>query len=113
MDMPPRGLTTGVELVEVHDGDTVRVKISYEIDVRLLDCWAPELKEAGGIEAAVFLRNLLIDAKELTLHVPASGRRRLGDLLTLSRVRGRLFTPDGRDASEVMVESNHARRSKP
>ena len=27
----------------IHDGDTIKVKVTKEYSVRLIDCWAPEI----------------------------------------------------------------------
>ncbi len=58
MSAPPRiGLTLPATVLEVHDGDTLRVELRIVADVRLCGdakkklCYAPELKEPGGIES--------------------------------------------------------------
>ena len=41
---PEQNLTTSAVVEEVYDGDTVVVSIQKEIRVRMLDCWAPEVR---------------------------------------------------------------------
>ncbi|MCP9473344.1 MAG: hypothetical protein NNA30_11480 [Nitrospira sp.] len=43
-DPPPLGVCLPGRVVEVHDGDTLTVEVRYLLKVRLVDCWAPELK---------------------------------------------------------------------
>lgn len=49
------------EVVEVHDGDTLTMNIDQGLNghqyeaLRLVDCWAPELNEPGGVAARDFL----------------------------------------------------------
>ena len=45
------GLTLPGNVLDVHDGDTVTVEVKRTLRIRLLDCWAPELRDAGGLEA--------------------------------------------------------------
>lgn len=51
------------KLISVHDGDTVRVVLDQgfydtkEINVRLLNVFAPELKQAGGADVRDFVHS--------------------------------------------------------
>ncbi|MBD2652772.1 thermonuclease family protein [Synechocystis sp. FACHB-383] len=54
----------------VHDGDTFRAVADVtneEIKVRLACIDAPEIKQAGGIEARDYLRSMLTDNREIIL----------------------------------------------
>jgi hypothetical protein len=48
---PRPGWTTAGEVVAVKDGDTVRVRLTREFDVRLLDCWADESRRDPRIKS--------------------------------------------------------------
>jgi hypothetical protein len=48
---PQPGWTTAGEVVAVKDGDTVRVRLTREFDVRLLDCWAAESRRDPRIKS--------------------------------------------------------------
>lgn len=111
---PQPGWVTRAKVVEVYDGDTVTVEIRKRIRVRLLNCWAPEIRtrdeaeKAKGIAARDHLKDL-IDQKEVILSIPA--RRRIGDSFSFDRALGRIYL-DGKDVSQLMVESGHATRDK-
>lgn len=95
-------------VVSVHDGDTLTAEVTLRMNVRLLDCWAPELREPGGKES----RDKLVEiagGKSGLLTVPLGDD--LGDSLTFGRVLGRLEI-DGHDVSEQMVESGRATKTK-
>lgn len=108
MNKPPDGWTVPCELVRVHDGDTVRVRITKELNIRLLDCWAPELSKSGGVASREHLKELL-DGMELTLHIP--GDESIAHLFTFSRLLGRIFAGET-DASEAMIKDGFATREK-
>lgn len=104
------------EVVEVYDGDTMTVRVSVDLRVRLLDCWAPELKtrdaaeKVKGAAAMEHLRKLAPTGSKAQLTIPLNGDR-LDDILTLGRVLGRVSV-DGKDLSEQQVKAGHARVSK-
>ncbi len=113
----PRGqISVPCEVVEVYDGDTMTVRVSVDLRVRLLDCWAPELKtkdqaeKVKGIASMEHLRKLAPVGSKAQLTIPINGDR-LDDVLTLGRVLGRVSV-DGKDLSEQQVAANHARASK-
>jgi endonuclease YncB( thermonuclease family) len=113
----PRGqISVPCEVVEVYDGDTMTVRVSVDLRVRLLDCWAPELKtkdqaeKVKGIASMEHLRRLAPSGSKAQLTIPLNGDR-LDDVLTLGRVLGRVSV-DGKDLSEQQVKASHARASK-
>ena len=57
---PVPGWATTCELDRVIDGDTIDVRVSRVIRVRLLDCWAPETRDPGGPESTANLKKLLV-----------------------------------------------------
>lgn len=83
---------------KIHDGDTAtKARITLDIQIRYLDCWAPELDEPGGIEAREAAK--AVEGKSGRLVIPLEGKNNLADLLTFGRVLG-TFYPDGSDESE-------------
>jgi len=114
--MPEPGWTTAAEVTEVYDGDTVTVRVTKEFRVRLLGCWAAEVRTTDddekqrGIAARDHLRGL-IDGKAVLLEIPTQHNGDVGKSISMSRVLGRLYL-DGENVSELMVESGHATRDK-
>lgn len=95
---PPLGLSLPVVVNKIHDGDTATdVEIKLHVQVRYLDCWAPELKEAGGKESAASAK--LAEGKSGRLFIPIGDARNLSDLFTFGRVVGEIWL-DGASESE-------------
>lgn len=116
MKHPPIGLTTFAKLVRIKDGDTAVVEVTRTIDVRFLDCWAPEIhgdEKPQGDEAKAYLASLISPGETVVLHVPGSDDGKLADLMTLGRVLGYLWrTGDTLSLSERMVRAGHATTEK-
>ena len=126
---PQPGWTTVGEVVAVPDGDTVRVRITRELDVRLPDCWAEESRrdpriknhidqEAAklrGIAAAEHLRRVALGKRctlQILTHTDATETTSdVGDVFSLSRVIGRVWV-GGKDLSELQVERGYATATK-
>jgi endonuclease YncB( thermonuclease family) len=112
---PQPGWVTTAKVVEVYDGDTVTVEIRKQLRVRLLDCWAPEIRtrdeqvKADGIKSRDHLRRL-IEQKEVILSIPA--RSRIGDSFSFDRALGRIYL-GGKDVSALQVEAGYATKEKP
>lgn len=121
-EAPPEGLTTDCEIVNVVDGDTVDLKVSYVIRIRLIDCWAPESRtldreeKRRGIKATKYMQALAEERPKVRLHIP--GGNSLADILTFDRILGRIWRldedgiPEERDLSETMIGAKHATRRK-
>ncbi len=115
-DEPRSQISVPCEVVEVYDGDTMTVRVSMDMRIRLLDCWAPEVKtkdqaeKVKGIAAREHLLKLAPVGSKAQLTIPLDGDR-LDDILTLGRVLGRVSV-DGRDLSEQQVKAGHAKVSK-
>ncbi|MEK9811219.1 MAG: hypothetical protein VW362_12275, partial [Candidatus Nanopelagicales bacterium] len=121
-DPPPRGLVTEAVVVDVYDGDTLTVQpLLPAMRVRLLDCWAPEVRtrdaaeKVRGYESRDHLRKLLPNGSRIRLHIPTSNL--LEDSLTLGRVLGRVWRDtdgDGKldDVSSLQVDAGHATKTK-
>jgi len=107
------------EVIEVYDGDTVAVRLTVDVRVRLIDCWAPEIRTRNALEkqygqhARLTLAELL-HGERTHLVVPLSDADRLDDVLTLGRLLGRLWLADSQlDASHEMVRMGAAMGAKP
>lgn len=121
-DPPPRGLVTEAIVVDVYDGDTLTVQpLLPTMKVRLLDCWAPEVRTKNaaekqrGYEARDHLRRLLPNGSRVRLHVPTT--ERLQDSLTFGRVLGNVWRDTDDDGtldnvSKLQVAAGHATATK-
>ena len=126
---PQPGWITVGEVVAVPDGDTVRIRLTREIDVRLLGCWAAESRrdprikshidqgaaKLRGIAAKEHLTRIAL-GKRCVLMIPTQTdgdetASDVGDVFSLSRALGRVWV-DGKDLSELQVEHGYATRTK-
>src|SRR4051812_29044309 len=94
---PALGVCLEASVLDAHDGDTVTVEIKIKTQVRYLACWAPELKEPGGPEAATRAKEAI--GKHGRIYIPIDGARTVADLLTFGRVLGEIWL-DGEMESE-------------
>ncbi len=96
---------------EVHDGDTVTVHIEFSMRVRLIDCWAPELREGepGRRSKANLIK--LAAQKPCMVEVPLWDD--IGKSTSLGRILGRV-TVQGQDSdlSTQQVQCGFATRKK-
>jgi endonuclease YncB( thermonuclease family) len=119
---PDPGVTLDARVTRIVDGDTIdcTVLIPLVFRIRLLDCWAAETRTKNkdekrrGLAAKAYLEKL-IGQNPVRVHIP--GRAKLGDMLTLDRVLGRVWPiQDGKplrgDLSCRMVEAGHATPTK-
>lgn len=97
------------KIVEVYDGDTVTVELTIKARIRLLDCWAPELRDTGGKASRDAIKQF--EGKTGLLQVPLTGANRLDDVFTFGRVLGYVLV-DGKSISELQVTSGHATKEK-
>lgn len=109
---PERGLSLPCNVVQVYDGDTVTVDVTIRCRVRLIDCWAPELREAGGRESQKHLAQMAL-GKSGTLYIPTAEARHVGELFSFDRIVGRVWI-DGEliDLSQRMVAEGHATKTR-
>lgn len=114
---PPSGWTTAARITEVYDGDTITVEVTRRFRVRLLDCWAPEIRtrdaeeKARGLEAASHL-TALAEGRDAILHVPLEGID-AADAWSFGRVLGHVWVVgDDVSLSVRMVEAGHATKTK-
>ena len=116
-DAPPIGWTVQVKIVEVYDGDTVVVEIRKRVRVRLLDCWAPEIRtkdkdeKQKGYDSKEHLQTILPDGSDAILHIPGSVD--IGRSLTFGRFLGHLWADaEDENVSVQQVEAGHATETK-
>jgi len=115
-DDPQATINVPCKVTKVYDGDTVTVELKIKVRVRLLDCWAPEIRtkdaeeKRRGIESKQRMIELA-DGKHGVLVVPLSGVDRLDDIFTFGRLLGRIYI-DGEDVSAVMVRDGFATKTK-
>lgn len=112
---PPTGWTTDARVLSVYDGDTLELEVRRVVRVRLLDCWAPEIR--GGTEESKaaarasrdHLRQLVASGK-VRLHVPTRSDR-VDELFSFGRVLGYVWAGET-NVSEAQVEAGHATKTK-
>ncbi len=97
-------------VVRVVDGDTLDVEVTLRVRVRLLDCWAPEVRTEQGKKAAQRMRELVKDGKcRLVVPLPADGELRR--CFTFGRVLGRVYC-GGQDVGRQLVREGLASSHK-
>ena len=106
---PPAQLSLPCTIVEVYDGDTLTVEVSLKARVRLLDCWAPELRDAGGKASRDNLKQH--EGKEAILQIPLEGADRLDDIFTFGRVLGYIYVGEV-SLSDKQVREGFATKEK-
>tara|TARA_Y100001973_G_C4984674_1_gene225923 strand:+ start:62 stop:535 length:474 start_codon:yes stop_codon:yes gene_type:complete len=118
---PEQNLTTKAVIKEVYDGDTVVVTIQKDFRVRMLDCWAPEIKTRNteekkrGQKSKEFLKSLLHVDDTVIVKIPMTDR--IQDSFTFGRVLAYLWKDvdgDGKldDVSDVMIQKGFATKTK-
>lgn len=120
-NQPEQNLTTKAVVKEVYDGDTVVVTIQKDFRVRMLDCWAPEIKSRNikekerGQKSKEFLKSLLHVDDTIIVEIPMTDR--IQDSFTFGRVLAYLWKDidgDGKldDVSDVMIQKGFATKTK-
>lgn len=123
---PAPGLAGRCEIVEVYDGDTLTVEFTVRARVRLVDCWADEVRttddaeKARGIAARDHLGRLCglqWNGKHWAGRTPAmilapfAETGTLGNLFTLERLLARVWI-EGGELSALQRAAGHAARTK-
>ena len=106
MKEPEYGLCLPGEIVGQHDADTVKVKVSWVVTVRIEDLRMEELNSKDektrqiAVEADKYLRGFIPIGTKVKLWVkPSLGK--LASIFTFGRVVGRIFK-DGIDITDYM-----------
>jgi endonuclease YncB( thermonuclease family) len=110
--VPAFGMTVPVKVLSVRDGDTLKVRVQFECDVRLLDCWAPEVTGPEKLEGFKSRDSLMRMAlgKTGVLYVPLS-HENIGRATSMGRVLGHVYV-DGQDLSAEQVKKGFAKPEK-
>lgn len=101
LSSPEPGLTVVAEVVSVHDGDTIKVRITREFDVRVRDIDTPELKSVEGKEVQKIVENLVRTAKKVIVFIPSNDPTKLMDFNSFNRVVGDVYL-DGESLAETV-----------
>lgn len=99
-------------IVHVHDGDTVTVRVEVRMRVRLIGCWAPEIRGAekeAGLKSLINLQGKAWPGEACVVEIPLHDD--IGDATSLGRILGKVSV-DGVDLSDYQVSSGHAKRSR-
>lgn len=108
-DPPNEFYKVSAKVVSVHDGDTMTVAITKKINVRLLNCWAPELDEPNGILAKNTLLDLTPIGSDVIMEIPIS--ENLSNSFTFGRVLANIFK-NNENVGEILVEKGLAKVKK-
>ena len=107
--VPEPQIVLPAEVLDVHDGDTLKVSVSQVMSVRLLDCWSKELKDGGEPAKQNLLKKCPIGSK-VVLRVPIEPD--ISRMFTFGRVLGYIYK-DNENLSEVQVNDGFATKKKP
>jgi endonuclease YncB( thermonuclease family) len=114
MTAPALGLTARATVDRVIDGDTIDVSLVLPIRVRLLDCWAPEMRgedKLAGEDAKIFVESLLANRDQVVISIPSGQATAMGDVLTFGRVLAHIYVGDD-SLAELVVGAGLATREK-
>lgn len=113
VEVPAMGFTVPARVVEVYDGDTLTAEVKFVMRVRLLDCWAPEIKGPDRLKGFAARDNLkkLAEGKTGVLHIPLTSEN-IGDATSMGRILGKMII-NGDDLSYEQVKAKHATKTKP
>jgi endonuclease YncB( thermonuclease family) len=123
--LPPLGWSANGIVLRVGDGDTLRVRVFRDFEIRLLNCWCPETKldkrvpaakraeaKAAGIRAALHLDELAANQR-VRVRILGSADGDFRDSTSMKRVLGDVYLlRDGTNLAEAMVAAGHATREK-
>lgn len=116
MNRPPHELCLPVEYQRCCDDGTIVVSLAGSTriwNIRLIDCWCPEMHEPGGREAKQYAEKILKQCSNLAVYIPAPHDiHNLLANITFDRVPGHLFVNDTRTLSEMMVAGGHGTVTK-
>ncbi len=108
--LPSPMLQLPCRIMDTHDGDTLTVEIVTVVNVRLRDCWAPELSQVGGPESRDHLKELAKVGSRGVITVPLSDN--LSKSWTFGRLLGNVAVEGVGDLSESQVKAGHAKVKK-
>lgn len=108
-------------VVSIYDGDTVTLEFNVKANVRLLDCWAPEIKtkdqqeKLRGVASKKYLEGLLKINEEVSVRIPFDGN--ISNSVSLSRILGSVYKDVDGDGikdniSDIMTKQGYATKTK-
>jgi endonuclease YncB( thermonuclease family) len=114
-----------MEVVEVHDGDTVKLRVDrgggdhWVFWLRIASVYAPELSQPGGYEARDWLEQFIRQLPPKDWGMVTVTHRRMtsdNDVKSLDRWVGELYVSYGtatvRDVGQLIIDAGHATRVK-
>lgn len=117
MEYPELGWVTDVKYIKNYDADSIDLEIRKKIRVRLLDCWAPEIKSKDQYKKEIakegrdFVNSVLSSAKEIRLFIPTEQSGDFSHLMTFDRLLGYIWV-DGKNLNELIVKNEFASSKK-
>ena len=118
LNPPPQRHYPLARIVEVHDGDTLRLDVDLGFSVhayvwvRLLDVRAPELHQAGGAQAKVNVEGWLAEhspggyVSAITYQAPSKVKE-IREKMTFVRYVAMVVAEDGRYLNEWLREQGY------
>jgi endonuclease YncB( thermonuclease family) len=103
---PEAGWASKVKVERVIDGDTILVSVTRIFPIRVRNLRCAEKNEVGGLEAKNAASNLLNNAKEILVFIPAGNDLLLTDVNTFNRIIGDLYV-DGVSFQEWMINNGY------
>lgn len=97
--------------VRVVDGDTIDVTVTKTYRIRLVDCWAPEVKgdeRPEGLKSKAAMEAMAMDREGIVV-IPWKPHAK--DELTFGRHVGQFFV-DGVDVGDALVKAGFATKEK-
>lgn len=108
----PFGLSLRAKVTRVIDGDTVVATLEIPVNVRLKDCWAPEMNSEGGVESKKAMEDLAL-GKDVAVHVDTTKANNLSDLFSFGRIVADItVTGDEKTVSQKMIDAGYAMKTK-
>lgn len=118
---PKEGIVSSAVVESVYDGDTMTISIKKSFKVRMLDCWAPEIRTRNkeeklkGIASKEYLQSLVKEGDSVLVEIPMT--ENIGDSFTFGRVLAYVWKDVDGDGtldniSNEMVNNGFATKEK-
>lgn len=118
---PDQGIVSTATVESVYDGDTITVSVKKTFKVRMLDCWAPEVRtkdkeeKLRGIASKEYLNSLIKKGDRVVVEIPMT--ENIADSFTFGRILAHVWKDldgDGSldNISNEMVDNGFATKEK-
>lgn len=100
---------TGV-IAKIHDGDTVTISVTREFNVRLIDCWAPEItgkEKELGLKSKAGLESMVKIGDQVRVEIPTEKNQ---PKITLGRTLARIYKDINNDGVEEDISTEMVKR---